>query len=732
MCAQTENNHAQHMQQQQQRPLHLNMSTPLSAQTLEVIQSEITKDMIAIIAAQAKSVIPCTPPPTITSSDRGPLANSLGSEQISNRIGLSDRLPSPPSTPGGGTLSSVPALDMFITNLVLRSRVQAGTLICTLVYLQRLQKRLPKEARGMECTCHRIFLATLIVAGKYLNDASPKNKYWARYSTVFTVAEVNLMEKQLLFLLDFDLRIDNDDLNKAATVFVTGASQSGIPLTPTTPPFGSSKLQAAILEPVASSLHQQQQKQPAHTHAEAVAKMYPSTLRLGGHQSGQPISADQRSIKSDTVYSVRYHGLSKRQLPYDKTPTTRSLAAIGQDHVKQRSVSEYHDVRPKTAAGPLQHISANDKTQLRPSPKKRAVSRGYLENVPQPSPVYYCGAATQLGSTASTTSASTACFLQPLEQACISYASSRYQQQRYDPMASRSTNSSTKARGHPRSAASIPSLRTTLSVHSSNASSPTNSHGHLTADMSKSKHTLRHQTTLPDLSLLGNSAPSQGMTSSFSRLRGEHYLPALPAPARLASGSYASDSSPVNTLVYDYSPATNAPSTGYARRQVARIPSTQLQPVNALRDVHSTLPVSALSALSVTPEFSGSNTDDSTLIHSRHTQKQHHRQSVSQEHYEHSSSAHLNSSIGGGGGWQLKTKILQPLSTWFRSTRQQQYSGHQAAVELEDEHDQKLSAYARDTRVHRSNNGQRRDSHLDVVNISPIYLDPPVSSSAML
>lgn len=186
------------------------------------VYQPVSRSMVSYLAEAAFNVIQCDPtmmPPA--TSDTARLSASR-----------SQYLPSPPRSPSPRAVRSddggLPSLEDFITRLVVSSNVQVPTLMSTLVYLNRLKARLQPMAKGLRCTTHRIFLASLILAAKYLNDSSPKNKHWASYSVIATDAynfgfsrtEVNLMEKQLLFLLDWDLRITEEDLYRELDHFL--------------------------------------------------------------------------------------------------------------------------------------------------------------------------------------------------------------------------------------------------------------------------------------------------------------------------------------------------------------------------------------------------------------------------------------------------------------------------------------------------------------------------------
>jgi len=178
----------------------------------QFVRRPVSRQMISYLAEVASSVIRCEDSMTMPPHKQ--------------------QQPTPPATPPQDDCedSLIPSVERFIAELVHRSQVQVATLMSTLVYLDRLKARLPAVAKGGKCTVHRIFLACLILAAKNLNDSSPKNKHWARYSYGssattstpfgFSLTEVNLMERQLLCLLDFNLRITREDLYDAFEPFL--------------------------------------------------------------------------------------------------------------------------------------------------------------------------------------------------------------------------------------------------------------------------------------------------------------------------------------------------------------------------------------------------------------------------------------------------------------------------------------------------------------------------------
>lgn len=164
-----------------------------------LVKSPVTQQMIQLIVNVTLKVIKCKKSKTF--------------------------LPSPPNSPNGKS-KPLPSLMTFISKLVRYTNVYSGTLLSTLVYLEKLSHKLPKNSQGLPCTLHRIFLACLIISSKFNNDSSPKNSHWADYTDgLFTLEDINLMERQLLNLLNFDVKISNNDLSRVLKIFIDPIKQ---------------------------------------------------------------------------------------------------------------------------------------------------------------------------------------------------------------------------------------------------------------------------------------------------------------------------------------------------------------------------------------------------------------------------------------------------------------------------------------------------------------------------
>jgi hypothetical protein len=97
----------------------------------------------------------------------------------------------------------LPSLPFFLAQIAQDSQVGAAVLYVGIYYIHQLKSRLSPHAVGMFCTAHRIALASLILAEKYICDIALKNRSWATHAKYFSLREINLMERQLLQLLVF-------------------------------------------------------------------------------------------------------------------------------------------------------------------------------------------------------------------------------------------------------------------------------------------------------------------------------------------------------------------------------------------------------------------------------------------------------------------------------------------------------------------------------------------------
>lgn len=110
---------------------------------------------------------------------------------------------------GPSLLSPPPFMKLtnFINIIISRTKISMTTLVVALYYLRKLKLKHP-VCKGSPGSSHRLILAAIVIASKYLYDDTFDNKAWASVSSgYFKTTEVNKMECELLYYLDYSLYV---------------------------------------------------------------------------------------------------------------------------------------------------------------------------------------------------------------------------------------------------------------------------------------------------------------------------------------------------------------------------------------------------------------------------------------------------------------------------------------------------------------------------------------------
>ncbi|PPQ75827.1 hypothetical protein CVT26_001282 [Gymnopilus dilepis] len=226
----------------------------------------------------------------------------------------------------------------FVTDVLTRAEVTMPTLLATLVYVDRAR---PHLHIGLEqWALERVFLGALIVASKYLNDSTLKNVHWAMCTGVFGKRDVGRIEREYLDVLNFELKITEDDLLS----HYEGLSET-IPLSPRHPPasasvvFSSPASSSSPLSSPESDYSTRNPEQRRHTRRRSPTTYVPKVPELSPPSSVSSPDSDSSSLCSPRTPA------STSSMDMDVEMASPSKPA-SQTHTQHRRQHAKHQIQP--------------------------------------------------------------------------------------------------------------------------------------------------------------------------------------------------------------------------------------------------------------------------------------------------------------------------------------------------------------------------------------------------
>ncbi|KAI7898627.1 cyclin domain-containing protein [Cokeromyces recurvatus] len=117
-------------------------------------------------------------------------------------------------------LRSLPEFVFFVQKVTHQAKINVRTLLVALIYLERAKSNLPKRAIGSDDTIHRMFLAAILLASKFLKDTAwtsqsiTNRQLYEICGGLFSLDEIHQLERGFLKLLHYNCWVDEESLNE--------------------------------------------------------------------------------------------------------------------------------------------------------------------------------------------------------------------------------------------------------------------------------------------------------------------------------------------------------------------------------------------------------------------------------------------------------------------------------------------------------------------------------------
>ena len=362
----------------------------------------------------------------------------------------------------------------------------------------------------MPCTRHRVFLATLIVAAKYLNDCSPKNGHWQRVASMWKTSDINIMEGQLLCLLDYNLRFTEAEACRAFAPFMSTDALAR----------EASNTRASAVNKVLKAGRVRAQQQ-AQAKAQAQAQLQLQAPPTPPPEL-PPLPQRVVQVRSPTLVPKRVSAgrlSAHKPLPTQRTPAVPPLmcSAVSTDSLSSSSSSDIASLLEDTGSSSSSSSGWTTPEDAEYSEDERAPGARVYEHCPQGSGGLDSGDMAAVDAIESVTTTTKKLFIShpaplPVSSYVYKHLPQHAQQQNRTrkPSDTSSVHTITASSPHGHSHLSVFARRT-----SKRAASVSILHGDQTKDYSNG---LSASTTMPSIPSSGSTSASRGGGGFLSRM----------------------------------------------------------------------------------------------------------------------------------------------------------------------------------------------------------------------